>query len=47
MAEKIKNFLKTTLLGGMMVMLPVMLTFIVIRWLFRLITGFINPIFTT
>ncbi len=40
---KIKNFLKATLLGGVMVILPVVLTFFLLRWFITLITGLINP----
>lgn len=40
---KIKNFLKATLLGGVMVILPVVLTFFFLRWFINLITGLVNP----
>lgn len=40
---KIKNFLKATLLGGVMVILPVVLTFFFLRWFINLITELVNP----
>jgi len=42
--KRLKRFLRTTVLGGVIVILPVVLTFIFLRWLFRLITGFIDPL---
>lgn len=42
--QKIKNFLKTTILGGVVVLLPVLLTIFFLRWLFNFITGLINPL---
>jgi len=42
--KKLKNFFKTTILGGFIVVLPVMLTFIFLRWLFNFITGLIQPL---
>ena len=44
MMLKIKNFFKATLLGGVMVLLPVVLTFFFLRWFLDLVTGFINPL---
>jgi uncharacterized membrane protein len=41
---KIKNFLKITLMGGVIVLLPVALTFFFLRWLFNLVTGLIAPL---
>lgn len=42
--EKFKKFIKTTLLGGVIVLLPVFLTGFFLNWLFNLITGLINPL---
>ncbi|UCH95861.1 MAG: DUF502 domain-containing protein [Candidatus Aminicenantes bacterium] len=42
--KRIKRFLQTTILGGVIVILPVVLTFFFLRWLFRFITGLIEPI---
>lgn len=41
---KIKSFFKATLLGGVMVLLPVVLTFFFLRWFVDLVTGIINPL---
>ena len=42
--KRLKRFLKTTILGGVIVILPVVLTFFFLRWLFNFITGLIEPI---
>lgn len=42
--EKMKKFIKTTVLGGVVILLPVLLTFFFLRWLFNFITGLINPL---
>jgi len=42
--EKIRHFIKTTILGGFVVVLPVYLTYVFIRWAFRLVTGVIHPL---
>jgi len=42
--KRLKVFLKTTILGGVIVILPVVLTFFFLRWLFRVITGLIEPL---
>ncbi len=42
--KKIKTFLKTTILGGLIVILPVLLTLLFIRWAVNIITGIIGPI---
>ncbi len=42
--NRLKRFLRTTFLGGIAVILPVVLTFLFLRWLFRVITDFIEPI---
>lgn len=41
--NRFKRFVKTTSLGGVIVVLPMVLTFFFLRWLFRLITGIIEP----
>jgi len=42
--EKLKNFLKTSLLGGVVVILPVAIPVSVTLWLFDLVTGPIEPL---
>ena len=42
--KQIKDFLKTTVMGGLIVVLPVILTFFFLRWLFNLMTGLIFPL---
>jgi uncharacterized membrane protein len=42
--EKIKTFLKTSLIGGFIVILPAALTLMIFRWIFTIITGMIQPI---
>jgi uncharacterized membrane protein len=42
--NRLKSFLKTSLLGGVVVMLPVAILASVTLWIFRLITGFIEPL---
>ena len=42
--KKIKKFIKTTILGGVVVLLPVLLTSFFLNWLFNFITGLINPL---
>lgn len=41
---KIKNFLKTTVMGGVIVVLPIAMTFFFLRWLFGLVSGLISPL---
>lgn len=41
--EKIKNFLLTTLLGGVTVILPIAILFFVFSWIFGFITNLIQP----
>jgi uncharacterized membrane protein len=41
--ERFKRFIRTTILGGVIVILPVVLTFFFLRWLFYFITGLIGP----
>ncbi len=42
--EKIKAFIKTSILGGVTVILPATILFIIFRWIFDLITGLIQPL---
>jgi len=39
-----KKFIKTTLLGGLVVILPVTIVFAVFRWIFYKVTGWIQPL---
>lgn len=42
--DKIKLFLKTSLLGGVVVILPVAILIMFFKWLFHLVTGMIQPL---
>ena len=42
--ERLKNFLKTSVLGGLLVILPVAILILVIKWVFELVTGAIQPL---
>ena len=42
--QKIKIFIKTSLLGGVAVILPVALLVLIFRWFFNWITGIIQPL---
>ena len=42
--SKIKSFLGLTLLGGIAVVLPIAILVVLFRWLFALVTGFIQPL---
>jgi uncharacterized membrane protein len=42
--KKLKKFIKTTILGGVIVLLPVLLTGFLLNWLFNFITGLIYPL---
>lgn len=42
--KKFSNFFKTSLLGGTIVILPVVILIIFFTWLFRLVTGLIRPL---
>ena len=42
--KKLKSFLKTSLLGGVVVILPVAILISVSLWIFRLVTGLIEPL---
>ncbi len=42
--KRLKRFFKTTLLGGLVVILPVVLTFFLLRWLYNFVTRLIEPL---
>lgn len=42
--DKIKTFITTSILGGVAVILPSVLLILLFRWLFRWITGIIQPL---
>jgi uncharacterized membrane protein len=42
--EKIKSFFKTSVIGGLAVILPAILLFLIFRWLFNWVTDIIQPI---
>lgn len=42
--ERLKSFVKTSLLGGFLVVLPVALSLMVLTWLYKILTGFIQPL---
>ena len=42
--KRLKKFLKTTVLGGIVVLLPVFLTGFFLHWVFNVVTGFIEPL---
>ncbi|MCR4337110.1 MAG: DUF502 domain-containing protein [Candidatus Omnitrophica bacterium] len=41
--QKVKNFIKTSLLGGVTVILPLAITLIILRWIFNFVTGLLDP----
>ncbi|MEN8155239.1 MAG: DUF502 domain-containing protein [Acidobacteriota bacterium] len=41
--KKLSNFIKTTLLGGLLIILPIVLTFFFVRWIFNFVFGLIEP----
>jgi len=41
---RLKQFLKTTFLGGVIVLLPVVVTFLFLRWLYDIAVGMIEPL---
>ncbi len=41
--KRFRTFLHTSLLGGVVVILPVAVTFLVFRWIFGVVTGLIAP----
>lgn len=42
--EKFKEFLKTTILGGSLVVLPIILLILVFQWFYEFVSGSIKPI---
>jgi uncharacterized membrane protein len=42
--EKIKTFFKTSIIGGIIVILPAALTLMIFRWIFNVITGVMQPL---
>lgn len=42
--EKIKNFFTTSIVGGLLVILPVVILFFAIRWLYNLLISIIRPV---
>ena len=41
---RLKNFIKTSLLGGISVIMPAVIFFFIFRWLFRWVTDLIQPL---
>jgi uncharacterized membrane protein len=41
---RMKTFIRTSILGGILVILPVAISFIVFRWLFNMVTDLIAPL---
>ena len=42
--KKVKTFFKTSLIGGIIVILPAAVTLMIFRWVFNVITGVIQPL---
>jgi len=42
--DKLKSFVQTSLLGGIIVILPVALLIVIFGWIFRFVTNFIQPL---
>ena len=42
--KRIRNFFRTTLIGGFAAVLPIALIFFFFRWIFNLIKGYLEPI---
>ena len=42
--KKIKNFFKTTIIGGIGVVLPIFLTYVVFKWLLNSLIGILQPL---
>ena len=42
--KRIRDFLKTSLLGGMVVILPVAILIFVFKWIFSLVTNMVQPL---
>ncbi len=41
---KLGKFIRTTLMGGLLVVLPIALTFFLMRWIFNFVSGQISPL---
>ncbi|MBW1852599.1 MAG: hypothetical protein JRJ15_14490 [Deltaproteobacteria bacterium] len=41
---KVKAFIKTSILGGVAIILPTAILVFVFKWIFTLVTGFIQPL---
>lgn len=46
MLRRLKAFIRTSLLGGVTVILPIAILAVVFNWIFRFVTGFIKPLTT-
>ena len=42
--DRMKNFLKTSLIGGVAVILPIAILVFIVNWLFNLVTRIIQPL---
>ncbi len=42
--NRLKNFLRTTFLGGFLIVLPIVILLVVLNWMFETLTGYIRPI---
>ena len=42
--NKLKQFIRTTFIGGFLIVLPIVILLIVLNWLFETLTGYIRPI---
>lgn len=42
--DKLKSFLKTSLIGGLVILLPVAILIVVFQWLFNVVIGLIQPL---
>ena len=42
--QKIKNFFTTSIVGGLLVILPVVILFIALRWMYNLLVSVIRPV---
>lgn len=42
--KKFNEFFKTSIIGGIIVILPIVILFIVFSWLFKLVSGLIRPV---
>ncbi len=42
--DRLKAFIKTSLIGGVLVILPVAITIFLFKWIFGLVTGIIQPL---